>query len=226
MTELWPTISTTSLSAAKRQMDAAIRCLLTREDPLAVHTLAYASYGLLRVISKTQGAGAVRSQLEADARRFPEKKFWKRFSELASALKHGERNVVDVPEEFNEKPDDGFPAPGVAHRDQAAVGRRLVRVEPVVVARPAHRRGAGEACGPCLSPAHGVCEHHLVLGRSGTGIGVGLSPTGRLHWLKRRTVSICYRPCLTPPKAPRNAPAVRPVDVKSKMPPASSPPAP
>ena len=102
MTELWPTISTTSLSAAKRQMDAAIRCLLSREDPLAVHTLAYASYGLLRDISRTQGAGAVRSQLEADAHLFPEKKFWKRFSELASALKHGDRTAVDVPEEFNE----------------------------------------------------------------------------------------------------------------------------
>ena len=154
MTELWPTISTTSLSAAKRQMDAAIRCLLTREDPLAVHTLAYASYGLLRVISKTQGAGAVRSQLEADARRFPEKKFWKRFSELASALKHGERNVVDVPEEFNEKPDDGFPAPGVAHRDQAAVGRGLVGVDPDVIARARGHGVLGDAHDERLAAEH------------------------------------------------------------------------
>ncbi len=102
MTELWPTISTTSLSAARRQMDAAIRCLLSREDPLAVHTLAYASYGLLRDLSRTQGGGAVLGQLKSEENRFPKKWFWRRFSELASALKHGDRTAVDVPEEFNE----------------------------------------------------------------------------------------------------------------------------
>ena len=102
MTEAWPTISTTSLSAAKRQMNAAIRCLFSKEDPLAIHTLAYASYGLLRDISKTEGAGVVLSRLDADAHHFPTKKFWRRFSELANALKHGDRAAVDVPEEFNE----------------------------------------------------------------------------------------------------------------------------
>ena len=101
-TEPWPTISTTSLGAAKRQMNAAIRCLLLEEDPLAVHTLAYASYGLLRDLSKTRGGGVVLSRLDADAALSPRKKFWGRFSELGNALKHGDRTADAVPEEFNE----------------------------------------------------------------------------------------------------------------------------
>lgn len=102
MTDAWPTISTTSLGAAKRQMNASIRFLFFEEDPLAIHTLAYASYSLLRDLSKTRGDGVVLSRLNADAAHFPRKKFWRRFSELGNALKHGDRTADAAPEEFNE----------------------------------------------------------------------------------------------------------------------------
>ena len=102
VTKPWPTISTTPLDAAKRQLDAAVRCLFRGDDPLAVHALGYASYGLLRDLAKTEGKEIVRGQLDADEKLFPENEFWRRFSDLGNALKHANRSAVDVPEEFNE----------------------------------------------------------------------------------------------------------------------------
>jgi hypothetical protein len=43
------------LAAAKRQLQAAIRMFFQREDELAVHTVAAASYGLLKDIKSARG---------------------------------------------------------------------------------------------------------------------------------------------------------------------------
>jgi len=49
------TLHINKLSAAKRQLQAAIRMHFQREDELAVHTVAAAAYGLLKDIKKSQG---------------------------------------------------------------------------------------------------------------------------------------------------------------------------
>ncbi|MEX8518156.1 MAG: hypothetical protein AB3X44_06545 [Leptothrix sp. (in: b-proteobacteria)] len=49
------TLHVNKLSAAKRQLQAAIRLFFMEEDELAVHTVASASYGLLKDLKKARG---------------------------------------------------------------------------------------------------------------------------------------------------------------------------
>jgi hypothetical protein len=49
------TLHVNKLSAAKRQLQAAIRLFFMEEDELAVHTIASASYGLLKDLKKDRG---------------------------------------------------------------------------------------------------------------------------------------------------------------------------
>ena len=49
------TVHINKLSAAKRQVQAAIRLFFMEEDELAVHTVAFASYGLLKDLKKHRG---------------------------------------------------------------------------------------------------------------------------------------------------------------------------
>ena len=43
------------LEAARRQIDAAIRMLLAKEDSLAIHTVVAAGYRVLRVLLRHRG---------------------------------------------------------------------------------------------------------------------------------------------------------------------------
>ena len=66
---------------------------------------------------------------------------WRRWCAPGSARRA--RAQGPAPVALDEEPDDGLAAArGIAHRDQAAVGRRLVGIDPDVVAR-AHARGHG-----------------------------------------------------------------------------------
>ena len=103
MSIAWPTITTNTVEAATRQTACAIRLLFSGEDPLAIHTLAYASYSLLRDLARKQSASEnTLQQLDEDSAKFPDKKFWRMFSDLGNALKHANRSAEETPEEFNE----------------------------------------------------------------------------------------------------------------------------
>ena len=49
------TLHVTKLAAAKRQLQAAIRLFFMEEDQLAIHTVASASYGLLKDLKRERG---------------------------------------------------------------------------------------------------------------------------------------------------------------------------
>jgi hypothetical protein len=49
------TLHVTKLAAAKRQLQAAIRLFFMEEDELAIHTVASASYGLLKDLKRDRG---------------------------------------------------------------------------------------------------------------------------------------------------------------------------
>ena len=49
-------IAVTKIAAAQRQLDAAIRMMLSDEDELAVHTVAAASYRILRDLKQKRGS--------------------------------------------------------------------------------------------------------------------------------------------------------------------------
>lgn len=102
----WPTISCSKIEAAKRQVDAAVRLLFAREDALAVHTLAFAAFGLLSDLSKAKGKTETLKRLEEDAKLRVGKEFWEDFKRLANFLKHADKDkkqiIHGIPEEFNE----------------------------------------------------------------------------------------------------------------------------
>ena len=78
----WPVIATTKRDAAKRQLDAGVRMLFAKEEPLAVHTLAFAAYGLLVDLSKAAGRTNTLRKLEKDAKLREDKKFWNNLKAL------------------------------------------------------------------------------------------------------------------------------------------------
>jgi hypothetical protein len=102
----WPEICATKIEAAKRQLDAGVRMLFAKEDALAVHTLAFAAYGLLADLSKGVGPTDTLRRLEADAGLREGKEFWDDLKRLANFLKHADRDPAEViqgiPEELNE----------------------------------------------------------------------------------------------------------------------------
>lgn len=102
----WPEMRATKIEAAKRQLDAGVRMLFAKEDALAVHTLAFAAYGLLRDLSKGVGPTDTLKRLEADANLREGTEFWGDLKRLANFLKHADRDSAEmirgIPEEFNE----------------------------------------------------------------------------------------------------------------------------
>lgn len=102
MSEEWPNILTSPIDAAVRQTSSGFRLLLQNEDPLAIHTLAYGSYTLLRDLAKDLPESAVLNQLNEDSKKFKDRSFWKLFSDLGNSLKHANRQADETPEEFNE----------------------------------------------------------------------------------------------------------------------------
>jgi len=101
----WPEMRSTVLGAARRQLDCAIRLLFSREDGLAVHTLALASYNLLYDLAKQMESDTVR-RLNEDASYWKGTEFWSELKALSNDLKHGDKVPAallrGVPEELNE----------------------------------------------------------------------------------------------------------------------------
>lgn len=102
----WPDICATKIEAAKRQLDAGVRLLFSKEDALAVHTVAFAAYGLLADLSKGAGRTDTLKRLEDDAELREGKEFWVDLKRLANFLKHADRDASEaiqgIPEEMNE----------------------------------------------------------------------------------------------------------------------------
>jgi hypothetical protein len=102
----WPEICATKVEAAQRQLNAGVRMLFAKEDALAVHTLAFAAYGLLADLSKEAGRTDTLRRLEADAGFQEGKEFWGDLKRLANFLKHADRDstktIQGIPEELNE----------------------------------------------------------------------------------------------------------------------------
>jgi hypothetical protein len=81
------------LEAAQRQLDWAIRLLLAGEDSVSTHTLAYASYCLLRDL---RGRGP-----SMDALKKLEEKL--RLREMPEFFKHAESNPADILNDHSSK---------------------------------------------------------------------------------------------------------------------------
>ena len=100
-------IKVNKLEAAQRQIDAAIRILFSGEDPVAIHTLAWAGFQILRDLDAKQDP-SVAVGLNIDSMLRPEKKkeFWYKAKGLSSFLKHADRDAEGIHDSVEEETND------------------------------------------------------------------------------------------------------------------------
>jgi hypothetical protein len=93
MAERTTKITVTKLGAARRQLRTAIRLWFGEEDPVAIHTLAFAAYEIIHVVSKKRNPA--RRDLLFDALAVKDEyrsEFNKAIKEHASFFKHANKD--------------------------------------------------------------------------------------------------------------------------------------
>jgi hypothetical protein len=96
------TIRVNKTEAARRQIDAAIRMLYLNEDPVAIHTLAMASFQLLRDLSAKHDVCNFDREIKAMFKPGMESKFWGRVKQSANFLKHADRDPDEILDKIEE----------------------------------------------------------------------------------------------------------------------------
>ena len=82
--------------AARRQIDTAIRMLFRNEDPVAIHTLAMASFRVLRDLASKRDDCYLDKTLKLFIKPGMEVKFWNKFNRSANFLKHADKDPDDI----------------------------------------------------------------------------------------------------------------------------------
>jgi hypothetical protein len=101
-------IKVSKIDAARRQLQTAIKLWFSAGDPVATHTLAFASYEILHAVSKKRDA--TRPPLIFDSPLIPEKYRSEvniAFKKHAYFFKHGDRDPEAVIE-FHPRMSEGF----------------------------------------------------------------------------------------------------------------------
>jgi hypothetical protein len=105
-TDAWPDWKVTKLDAARRQLETAIRLLFEQVDAVSVHTLAHASFGILKDVAKHRNEQRVLSAAEKLASKGENGDFWRGFNRTGNFFKHGDKDPEEIlsgtPEEENE----------------------------------------------------------------------------------------------------------------------------
>jgi len=91
------------IDAARRQIDCAIRLLFSNEDPVAIHTLAFAAFQIVHDVSAKKNTGKTREALRAIMRPGKEKDVWKALKDPANFFKHADRDAERILERFPEE---------------------------------------------------------------------------------------------------------------------------
>jgi hypothetical protein len=87
------------LDGARRQIDAAIRMYLHREDQVSIHTLVMAAIQVLRDLSKASGRVSIEDAIRSGIRPGKEKEFWVGIKSRSNFLKHASTDPADtIPE--------------------------------------------------------------------------------------------------------------------------------
>lgn len=104
--EAWPNWNVTKLEAASRQLRTAIRLLFAQDDAVSVHTLAHASFGLLKGLAEHHGERRVVEAAKNLSSTSKQSDFWTSFNRTGNFFKHADKDPTDLlterPEEENE----------------------------------------------------------------------------------------------------------------------------
>ena len=93
--ESWPDWQVTKLDAARRQLEAAIRLLFAQDDAVSIHTLAHASFGILKAVAEHRNERRVLDTTEELAAK-DGKDFWKGFNRTGNFFKHANKDPDGV----------------------------------------------------------------------------------------------------------------------------------
>ena len=101
-------IRVNKIDAARRQIDAAIRMLFAKDDPVAIHTLAAAGFRILRDLSDKRGKGTVWATIKAVIRPEMAKDFWRGLGGPANFFKHADRDADEILDNVDESINDAM----------------------------------------------------------------------------------------------------------------------
>ena len=94
------------ISAARRQISAAIRMLFSDEDPLAIHTVVSAGFRILKDLAQIQDS-EVLEMFNLSFRPGRKEKYWRvEVSYMANFLKHADKDPDHVLKKFEERVND------------------------------------------------------------------------------------------------------------------------
>lgn len=99
-----PKLKITKLSAARRQLETAVKLYFYDEDPVSIHTLVNAAHEILSVLKKTRGAGSMIVSDELIKEPY-KKQVRAKIKEAANFFKHGKRDpnlAIDFNPNINE----------------------------------------------------------------------------------------------------------------------------
>lgn len=91
----------TKIEAAERQINAAIQMMFESKDPLAVHSLAMAGFGIVRDLGKKKSV-SIHQKIEDRIAPGKIPKFWQVFRRSSNFLKHADHFPDGILETFNE----------------------------------------------------------------------------------------------------------------------------
>lgn len=103
MNDIMAKIKISKTEAARRQIDSAIRMLFINEDPVSIHTLAAAGYGILKDIAEKKGNVDIHQTVKDIIRPGMEKKFWYYMNKPANFFKHADKDPDSVLSDFSEE---------------------------------------------------------------------------------------------------------------------------
>jgi hypothetical protein len=89
-------ITISKLDAARRQLQIAIKLWFAEDDPVSVHTLAYAAYEIIHRVSKERNPSRAELMFDAPVKKERRVEFVKALKEDASFFKHAETDVNGV----------------------------------------------------------------------------------------------------------------------------------
>lgn len=102
----WPDWQVTKLDAARLQLGTAIRLLFEQTDAVSVHTLAHASFGILKGVAEHRKVRRVLGAAEELEAKGKNGGFWNGFNRTGNFFKHGDKDpdgmLSGTPEEENE----------------------------------------------------------------------------------------------------------------------------
>jgi len=84
------------IEAAKRQINTAIKLFFTDGDPVSIHTLAMAAFGILKNLSEIDSEAQVIESMKHMIVPGKERDFWNQFNSAANFFKHADRDPHEV----------------------------------------------------------------------------------------------------------------------------------